>query len=722
MNMILRALMVSVWFMALTFPLVVLKVDALNDTILFRWENMASIGVGAFVLSIFWRWSMERKARGAVSTGPSLFARALEAVRQPKPRYTCLGLIAVLMLVMPYISSMYQINIMISALIYIMLGLGLNIVVGLAGQLVLGYAAFYAVGAYTYGLLNTYFGLGFWAVLPVGGIMAALFGLMLGFPVLRLKGDYLAIVTLACGEIIKTMNATYPFEITDSLNKHYKIGHINAGAKKTVNLRVNVKKNLKEGYYPVKLYISKRSRGEDGMSGEFQKTVMVWAETKEASSTSESDESSTEPIGFALGENQSTPQANYNEVMNFNMNLRNTGYKTAYDVRVEMELSEDITKFPFEINDGNYDRWMNNINPDQTVEVPYSMAIREEAKSGYYPIKFKIRYREEENGAFLTPVEDTFYVRVIGKDEEDELSDDAGENERTKARIIVDSFETDPARILAGQDFTLKVKMKNASSDITASNILFTFEPEAVENSPVFTTANGSNSVVVNSLAPGASEVLTMKFTSSPSAEQRAYNITITEQYDSPEFKNAKETVKIAVALKQEARLNTGTIEVMPDSIEVGTETNIMFPINNTGKVTLYNVTAIFEADSIQRAESYVGNIKPGESGNVDVMVAGAAPTMDEGKIRLTITYEDENGVVTPVEKEVQLFVTEPVIMDDPSMDVGNMDIPEPEPTKMELLKKYAVPLGAAAAVLLILVVVLIKRKKKKAGMDDEIL
>lgn len=119
------------------------------------------------------------------------------------------------------------------------------------------------------------------------------------------------------GEIIKTMNATYPFEITDSLNKHYKIGHINAGAKKTVNLRVNVKKNLKEGYYPVKLYISKRSRGEDGMSGEFQKTVMVWAETKEASSTSESDESSTEPIGFALGENQSTPQANYNEVMNF---------------------------------------------------------------------------------------------------------------------------------------------------------------------------------------------------------------------------------------------------------------------------------------------------------------------------------------------------------------------------------------------------------------------
>ena len=525
------------------------------------------------------------------------------------------------------------------------------------------------------------------------------------------------------GEIIKTMNATYPFEITDSLNKHYKVGHINAGAKKTVNLRVNVKKNLKEGYYPVKLYISKRSRGEDGMSGEFQKTVMVWAETKEASSTSESDESSTEPIGFALGENQSTPQANYNEVMNFNMNLRNTGYKTAYDVRVEMELSEDITKFPFEINDGNYDRWMNNINPDQTVEVPYSMAIREEAKSGYYPIKFKIRYREEENGAFLTPVEDTFYVRVIGKDEEDELSDDAGENERTKARIIVDSFETDPAEIYAGQDFTLKVRMKKASNSIVASNILFTFESETVSDSPVFTTVNGSNSVVVNSLAPGASDTLTIKFSSSPTAEQRSYTITINEQYDSPEFKNAKEAVKIAVGLKQEARLNTGTIEVMPDAISVGEESNVMFSINNTGKVMLYNVNAVFEADSIQKNECYVGNIEPGKSGNVDTMINGIAPTTDDGKVKLSITYEDENGKVSTVEKEIQLMVNEDQSMDESNVDdTWSSDDVQPEPSTTDKLKHLAIPVGIVGVVLAAVIIVVIRRKKKKAGMDDEIL
>ena len=296
------------------------------------------------------------------------------------------------------------------------------------------------------------------------------------------------------------------------------------------------------------------------------------------------------------------------------------------------------------------------MNPDQTVAVPFSMAVREKAKSGYYPIKFKIRYRENENGNFAAPVEDTFYVRVYGKDEADSLDSEAGENERTKARIIVDSFETDPAEIYAGQDFTLKVRMKNASNSIAASNILFTFESEAVSDSPVFTTVNGSNSVVVNSLAPGASDTLTIKFSSSPTAEQRSYTITINEQYDSPEFKNAKEAVKIAVGLKQEARLNTGTIEVMPDAISVGEESNVMFSINNTGKVMLYNVNAVFEADSIQKNECYVGNIEPGKSGNVDTMINGIAPTTDDGKVKLSITYEDENGKVSTVEKEIQLI------------------------------------------------------------------
>ena len=523
--------------------------------------------------------------------------------------------------------------------------------------------------------------------------------------------------------IVQSMKTIYPFEVTDSLNRHYKVGHVNKKAKKTVNLNVNVKKGLEEGYYPILIYISKRAQGEDGMSSEYAKTIMAWIETKKTTGTSETDEDSSEPVAFALGENQPTPSANYSEVMNFDVNVRNTGYKTAYDVRVDMELSEDITKFPFEINDGNYDRQMGNMNPDQTVAVPFSMAVREKAKSGYYPIKFKIRYRENENGNFAAPVEDTFYVRVYGKDEDDSLDSEAGENERTKARIIVDSFETDPAEIYAGQDFTLKVRMKNASNSIVASNILFTFESETVSDSPVFTTVNGSNSVVVNSLAPGASDTLTIKFSSSPTAEQRSYTITINEQYDSPEFKNAKEAVKIAVGLKQEARLNTGTIEVMPDAISVGEESNVMFSINNTGKVMLYNVNAVFEADSIQKNECYVGNIEPGKSGNVDTMINGIAPTADDGKVKLSITYEDENGKVSTVEKEIQLMVNEDQSMDESNVDdTWSSDDIQPEPSTTDKLKHLAIPVGIVGVVLAAVILVVIRRKKKKAGMDDEIL
>jgi branched-chain amino acid transport system permease protein len=90
-------------------------------------------------------------------------------------------------------------------LIYVMLGWGLNVVVGLAGLLVLGYVAFYAVGAYSYALLSQAFGLSFWQCLPISGAIAALFGLLVGFPVLRLRGDYLAVVTLGFGEILRVI-------------------------------------------------------------------------------------------------------------------------------------------------------------------------------------------------------------------------------------------------------------------------------------------------------------------------------------------------------------------------------------------------------------------------------------------------------------------------------------------------------------------------------------
>jgi branched-chain amino acid transport system permease protein len=116
-----------------------------------------------------------------------------------------IALVVVGLFVWPFLVSRGAVDLATLTLIYVMLGLGLNIVVGFAGLLDLGYVAFYAVGAYTYALLSEYFGLSFWVCLPLAGLLAATFGCLLGFPVLRLRGDYLAIVTLGFGEIIRIL-------------------------------------------------------------------------------------------------------------------------------------------------------------------------------------------------------------------------------------------------------------------------------------------------------------------------------------------------------------------------------------------------------------------------------------------------------------------------------------------------------------------------------------
>jgi branched-chain amino acid transport system permease protein len=206
LNEIKKSFLVALWFMFLTFPIMVIKVNTIYKTIEWRWERMAMVGVGAFILSFVWRYLIKRKETGKKEKDAAELERVtlFHRVAKDKKIYipALIG-VSVFVILFPFVFSMYQTNIMTTALIYVVVGLGLNIVVGLAGLLDLGYVAFYAVGAYSYALLNYHFGLGFWAVLPIGASLGFFFGILLGFPVLRLRGDYLAIVTLGFGEIIR---------------------------------------------------------------------------------------------------------------------------------------------------------------------------------------------------------------------------------------------------------------------------------------------------------------------------------------------------------------------------------------------------------------------------------------------------------------------------------------------------------------------------------------
>ncbi|WP_260956838.1 high-affinity branched-chain amino acid ABC transporter permease LivM [Pseudomonas citri] len=135
--------------------------------------------------------------------GPLVSPKVSQFLTLPRTQRAIIVGLIVVALIWPFFGSRGAVDIATLILIYVLLGLGLNIVVGLAGLLDLGYVGFYAVGAYSYAMLSHYFGWSFWICLPIAGMMSATFGFLLGFPVLRLRGDYLAIVTLGFGEIIR---------------------------------------------------------------------------------------------------------------------------------------------------------------------------------------------------------------------------------------------------------------------------------------------------------------------------------------------------------------------------------------------------------------------------------------------------------------------------------------------------------------------------------------
>ncbi|WP_455911848.1 high-affinity branched-chain amino acid ABC transporter permease LivM [Pseudomonas putida] len=193
-----------VW--AVAFPVLGLKLSIVGI-------NLEVHGTGPVILTIIALCSVLMFLRvlftqqvGALfkgNRGPLVSPKVSQFLTLPRTqRYIIIGLI-VAALIWPFFGSRGAVDIATLILIYVLLGLGLNIVVGLAGLLDLGYVGFYAVGAYTYALLSHYLGWGFWICLPLAGMAAATFGFLLGFPVLRLRGDYLAIVTLGFGEIIR---------------------------------------------------------------------------------------------------------------------------------------------------------------------------------------------------------------------------------------------------------------------------------------------------------------------------------------------------------------------------------------------------------------------------------------------------------------------------------------------------------------------------------------
>lgn len=214
--MLFVALRDTVWLALLAFPLVgfdlVQRFGEEGKELVFQWRDMGFLCAILFAARIIFgliatRRSNHSAGKGRQLTGNPLSANMRNFIRTPTQRRIVITITLCCAIALPFlpIINKSSLDVLTLAFIYVILGLGLNIVVGLAGLLDLGYVGFYAVGAYGYGLLYQYWGWSFWQALPACGLMAALFGVVLGFPVLRLRGDYLAIVTLGFGEIIRLL-------------------------------------------------------------------------------------------------------------------------------------------------------------------------------------------------------------------------------------------------------------------------------------------------------------------------------------------------------------------------------------------------------------------------------------------------------------------------------------------------------------------------------------
>lgn len=421
--------------------------------------------------------------------------------------------------------------------------------------------------------------------------------------------------------------------------------------------------------------------------------------------------------------------AQYGELTFVVLSLINLGKSDITDVVITPTVSNDRTKWPFDINQA-YDAQVLPIIQaskdiadafNKRMDIGWYFTVRQDVLTGCYPLSFHATYYQ--NGA-LVETDITTYINIKGADPEKTLIKDEEEPEKktTNPRIIVTGYRTDPEVVYAGSTFKLTVSVKNTSRETAVENVLFNLEAtvegkDADATYSAFLPTSGSSSVYTERISPGQTYDMSIEMEAKSDLSQKPYVLTVNMKYDTEDQINMSDVAHVSVPIKQEAKIDTGAAEIMPESISVGEQSNVMFSVFNTGKTTLYNVKVTYESATVESGITYLGNISPGATQNVDSMLTGIAPDTGEGIVKAVITYEDEAGNETRFEKDLNLLVYEMVI------DEGMMEDIPMEPIEDENTKKK-IPLvgilGTVVAIVVIVVVITIISKKRKAKKHKE--
>ena len=442
----------------------------------------------------------------------------------------------------------------------------------------------------------------------------------------------------------------------------------------------------------------------------------------------EDPQPSTTNSNIMVGGNWVTPVANAGQQVNVVLPVVNMGRSWVDHVVVTPQISSDPSVWPFEIETSNYSQTIEGLpgtddggsDMDRRRELTWTLKTRKDAPSGYMPINFVVSYEDENN--VLSSVTLTTYVNVVG------TTGMSADGKASTPRVIVTGFSTDPETVHAGDTFTLTLHMQNTSKATAVKNMVFDIQAASESTDTTYVAAAflptaGSSTIFVDQIAPGASKDISMEMEARADLAQKPYVVNVKMNYEDENVNAYENTASVSIPVRQEARIDTSSIEVMPESIEVGSEANVMFSIYNIGKTQLYNTTVRFVADSVTGGETYLGNIAPGATGNVDAYLSGAAATMDEGVVKIEITFEDEAGEATTVEKEMNLYVSEPFY---PEMDMDMMADPMVEESGGFKLWYVLVPLAVVIVAVIVFVVIRFRKKKKAqaeeiAALDDEL-
>ncbi len=438
-----------------------------------------------------------------------------------------------------------------------------------------------------------------------------------------------------------------------------------------------------------------------------------------------------------VGDNWATPTVSYGQSVSIVLPIINFGTEELNDLIIEPETSTIVTEWPFVPDKTGYLQTEPYIPGNTTYEAAmqnrreftFHFTAREDVMSGYYPLKFRVWYtksgiRCEE------PAEVTVYVRTVGRPGSGTIGGSGEESSGAKPRIIVTGFETNPSQVFAGDTFTLNIHVKNTSKELAVTNLLFDLqaavEGEDKTNTYVaFLPTSGSSSIYMDKISPDTDAVIEIEMTAKADLAQKPYVLDVNMKYDAGSMFDLTDKASVSIPISQESRFDISTPEVVPDSITVGSQSNVMFSIYNTGKTTLYNVQVKMYADSIQESTAFVGNLQSGATGNVDVMVTGAAATMDDGTINVDISYEDNAGNVTTETRTITLYVTEEYfedfVSDDIMMDMGEGEMEEGS-GKGKIIAIVVVALLIASGGGIFAFVKIRKKKKEAALLADDLL